>query len=880
MDVQAPDSSSQSDVSVSPPPFRRPAPWRKVAGKLVPLVVVAVLLTVGTYLLSGGVRSELNSLAQLRHSGQLERAAAAIERLRGEWAQAKDDRLARLELEHEALVAVEKDKERLTKAIFDADSTKGYTYWKRVLEKLLDEGTSSEQIAARCLLADLSEVMLRRPKTVITPLPRDAVADTPAQPTYQPGKLPALDPVAARPQPAASRATTDRAAANAAEAQRLAGQGLFAQALALLQAAQAEAQDADAAKSAQAGIDELRTRAKAALQAVIEEARTAAAKKPADAVSLLEAARHRFPISSEFSSLGMELGKARELAAAAARKAAAESGGVDESVRIATLASVRVQMDKVRMAEERGGFAEAAGLLREAAALVREKDADFSTRLVSRAEEAELLAAWHDSVAAVLKTGRKLTTTVRTGQSVELRDTEGPVLLTSATEGPARLTWNDIGPEGVHSLAEQSAAAGKAVLGAAMLLYRQDDNARAEAWLAKALRADASLKPAIDRVLARGRGEPLDPLGYQLGKDGFVSGRSIDVEKKAQKLGGRLSQALRDKNPAARDALVAEIRASGPEAVAVMVAAFQKEFGQQIDKLQASSLRKQIDRLAEQRALLDRARQQARDLIYDEVKYFYPFKPPAVSGKRYSEYLEVQAEVDRRVEALRTLWEDQRLRVRVPASLRADLDRLDFVARVLAQCGELDQASLARADWARAVPAGETIGIGDYCANPSERAELEEWRHVEAYNDVIGKQLSSAVREQLKITNDYRAMFRHRPLALVRAVCDAAQGHAEEMSRLGYFSHTSPTPGRSNPYDRMKLHGYTFGVSENIALVDSAQGAHNQWYNSSGHHRNLLDPGHREAGIGADGKYWVQNFGSGNAHQDDAAWSSSGGTSR
>ena len=89
------------------------------------------------------------------------------------------------------------------------------------------------------------------------------------------------------------------------------------------------------------------------------------------------------------------------------------------------------------------------------------------------------------------------------------------------------------------------------------------------------------------------------------------------------------------------------------------------------------------------------------------------------------------------------------------------------------------------------------------------------------------------------------------------------------------------TKGRATPYDRMRLAGYNFGVSENIALCDGAQSAHNQWLTSAGHHRNLLDPGNREVGIGADGRNWVQNFGSGNAHEGDEAWAASrGATSR
>lgn len=205
-------------------------------------------------------------------------------------------------------------------------------------------------------------------------------------------------------------------------------------------------------------------------------------------------------------------------------------------------------------------------------------------------------------------------------------------------------------------------------------------------------------------------------------------------------------------------------------------------------------------------------------------------------------------------------------------SLSTDLDRLDWLARGLASLGHGDAVSAVDIGWARALPAGESIGLQEFCLDPAERADLEEWRRIDAYNAVIEKQVASAVREQLRVTNAYRAMFRHRPLALVANVCSAAQGHADEMSTLGYFAHMSPTPGRKTPTDRMRLAGYNFGVTENIALTDSARGAHDAWCRSSGHHRNLLNPRHTELGVGANGRYWVQNFGSGSTYLQAEAW--------
>jgi uncharacterized protein YkwD len=98
-------------------------------------------------------------------------------------------------------------------------------------------------------------------------------------------------------------------------------------------------------------------------------------------------------------------------------------------------------------------------------------------------------------------------------------------------------------------------------------------------------------------------------------------------------------------------------------------------------------------------------------------------------------------------------------------------------------------------------------------------------------------------------------------LAVNPKVHKAARGHAVEMGALGYFGHFSPNPEHRTPYQRMSLEGYTYGVSENIAATPSAADAHRRWLRSSGHHRNILMPGHIEFAVGNAGRLWVQNFG-------------------
>ncbi len=94
----------------------------------------------------------------------------------------------------------------------------------------------------------------------------------------------------------------------------------------------------------------------------------------------------------------------------------------------------------------------------------------------------------------------------------------------------------------------------------------------------------------------------------------------------------------------------------------------------------------------------------------------------------------------------------------------------------------------------------------------------------------------------------------------------AATGHAADMARQQYFSHTSKD-GRSME-DRIVLGGYvfngykSFAVGENIAwgqqTIDEVMGG---WIKSPGHCKNLMNPTFKEVGVAENDEYWVQDFG-------------------
>ena len=141
---------------------------------------------------------------------------------------------------------------------------------------------------------------------------------------------------------------------------------------------------------------------------------------------------------------------------------------------------------------------------------------------------------------------------------------------------------------------------------------------------------------------------------------------------------------------------------------------------------------------------------------------------------------------------------------------------------------------------------------------------------IRAYNAAIlkrkkmpqGKLPTGPEVEQVRITNDYRIMCGRPALELDGRLTDCARAHSADMTRLGFFDHTSPVAGKRSMSERMGKAGYQGGGGENISLGSvSPMATHIAWYNSSGHHRNILAANYRCMGAGQDAQHWTQNFG-------------------
>lgn len=305
---------------------------------------------------------------------------------------------------------------------------------------------------------------------------------------------------------------------------------------------------------------------------------------------------------------------------------------------------------------------------------------------------------------------------------------------------------------------------------------------------------------------------------------------------------------------------------------AKLIAARRDELTKWVVKIEKSKQAKDIEAVRKDYKTLEAARSHALELIFDEVKYFYPYRD------RMKEYAPVQHDVDERVKAVRDAWE-----VTTKRSIRSDaaLDEMrqksdalvteiqylqgdpdDLVKRIEAVTMYLPERSEPGATSATGSSARE-LTVQTFFENQADLDLLTYNAKVMKYNPGV-KGPSDPERKQVEITNEYRIMFGHRRAVRINPMLvNSAHGHSDDMSKLGFFDHFSPVPGKRAPEDRMKLAGYDLaGGSENIYQGSgSPEAAHEGWIHSSGHHRNLLATGWLEMGSGNSGNCWTQNFG-------------------
>lgn len=122
--------------------------------------------------------------------------------------------------------------------------------------------------------------------------------------------------------------------------------------------------------------------------------------------------------------------------------------------------------------------------------------------------------------------------------------------------------------------------------------------------------------------------------------------------------------------------------------------------------------------------------------------------------------------------------------------------------------------------------------------------------------------LSAYEQKVVDLTNQERAKNGLAALKVDTALSKVAREKSLDMSKNGYFSHTSPTYG--SPFDMMKQFGISYQYAgENIAMGQrTPEEVVQAWMNSEGHRKNILSANFNYIGVGyvESGNYWTQMF--------------------
>jgi uncharacterized protein YkwD len=108
---------------------------------------------------------------------------------------------------------------------------------------------------------------------------------------------------------------------------------------------------------------------------------------------------------------------------------------------------------------------------------------------------------------------------------------------------------------------------------------------------------------------------------------------------------------------------------------------------------------------------------------------------------------------------------------------------------------------------------------------------------------------AAAERQMFDLVNEERANAGVGALVWDDRLVPVARAHSEEMFKLKYFSHRSPTQG--TPFDRLEAAGITYkNAGENLAYAQSVTIAHRGLMQSELHRDNILRPEYTRIGIG------------------------------
>ena len=611
---------------------------------------------------------------------------------------------------------------------------------------------------------------------------------------------------------------------------------------------------------------ELRRACEEDLQRVLARAPELEAEQgPAAARAWLLAERARFEGALDLQRLdalgrGLEE-RAQQLVQLAARETPAHFDELTRGLsapRIDALATQR---------QQRGELAFAAGLWRAAARASQARDAAIDQRL-ARALRCE----WRAQMRARLLHAAEIESLLA-GSGIEALEESG-----ARVEG-ALLPWSELSLERLEQLVQVARLSPLESLGLLAERIARGGAGASEAQLAQLGRAvTRGWVGAQDawHFVAEERGERAPSEGYVFDEGQWrtpLEQSELEVGQEARELSQRLRRAGPEQLEQAL-APLAELARTQAVARAELLEVLARRLESCTRVFSPGALRG-LERLADARRVLDERRAAALALIFDEERYFYPFRPPGCSIEKAGAYPAVQREVGELVALLRESWSCD-LRVPLSSSFRAALRELHWLRSLPARYPfQLESLDLPQElpSWLEGIPSEfEEIGLAEFAWDAVEAAALRYNRRVLEYDEKLWETYASrggaaaadrSEQTQVRITNEYRRMFGRRCLAWDSRLQVATRWHAEYMSASGVVGHDEPeNPARATWALRMQSAGYSDGRTENCYGGSATPlGALAGWQESSGHHRNLLQADLFGMASAQVGRFWAVNFG-------------------
>ncbi|MFT7618620.1 MAG: hypothetical protein ACI97A_002267 [Planctomycetota bacterium] len=594
---------------------------------------------------------------------------------------------------------------------------------------------------------------------------------------------------------------------------------------------------------------------------------------------------NRFPEGSEFHAklkniLDRPLGDSSEVVA---KKVTARNPATATDVvpviskpvaqKVATKKSEREAAEKRFLAETVSAdryfgqrrYAEAARGYRRSseAGLTAQVDHELLRIAMRRMRQSERLAAFALSIESKIKSGPSIfgQVTFLPGKRGEIKGIGESGIIFDDGETTIELPFRVLRSETLKSLITKSDFTGVERINAATFLMTMDDIEVAEKLLYRTEANSPNLKTVIDSALADARSIEIPDQGFTYRDGQYLSPGDVARVKIRETVEDSLPK-LTDKSAKVRAEAYSALRGLGDRAASSFHRALIQSKSTLLANLKTNDNFKKLVIMDEQRLAVNKSRKHALKLIFDTVKYPYPYR--GVSKEVSALYFETSKEVALRVRALRELWKN-------PASVKIDSSLRLAITQMQEYNVELDRLELGRGlndpRCLLYLPKGNQVTMATYAIDDVDRERIDSSLASVKFNATTQSMATAAEKQQVAVTNEYRLMFGRHAVRIHEKLVACARMHSTDMGKGGFFAHDNPLdPKKRSPNDRARMHDFFGGVSENIAgNGGGAIGAHNAWIGSSGHHRNILGVRWRYLGSGNSGNLWTQNFSRGDS---------------